>query len=90
MLYADKVMNTDYYQKLKKVGNQIAKKYKGHPLERGIAKGIPMKYLPLFKEFSKKVKPLRIRYRGNSKPGYRSPREYVLMGYADSFAIYLR
>ena len=27
MLYADKVMNTDYYQKLKKVGNSIAKKY---------------------------------------------------------------
>ena len=90
MLYADKVMNTDYYQKLKKVGNQIAKKYKGHPLERGIAKGIPMKYLPLFKEFSKKVKPLRIRYRGNSKLGYRRPRDYVHMAYADSFAIYLR
>ena len=31
MLFADKVMNTDYYQKLKKVGNSIAKKYKGHP-----------------------------------------------------------
>ena len=46
MLYADKIMNTDYYQKLKKVANTLAKKYKGHPLERGIAKGIPMKYLP--------------------------------------------
>ena len=90
MLYADKIMNTDYYQKLKKVGNSIAKKYKGHPLEKGIAKGIPMKYLPLFKEFSKKVKPLRIRYRGNSKPGYRRPRDYVHMAYADTFAIYYR
>ena len=90
MLYADKIMNTDYYNKLKKVANTLAKKYKGHPLERGIAKGIPMKYLPLFKEFSKKVKPLRIRYRGNSKPGYRRPRDYVHMAYADTFAIYYR
>ena len=90
MLYADKIMNTDYYNKLKRTANTLAKKYKGHPLERGIAKGIPMKYLPLFKEFSKKVKPLRIRYRGNSKPGYRRPRDYVHMAYADTFAIYYR
>ena len=90
MLYADKIMNTEYYQRLKSVGNKIAKKYKGHPLEKGIAKGIPMKYLPLFKEFSKKVKPLRFRYRGNSKPGYRRDPSYVLMAYADSFAIYYR
>jgi len=90
MLYADKVMNTNYYQKLKKVANVLAKKYKAHPNESGIAKGIPMKYLPLFKEVSKKVKPLRIRYRGNSKPGYRRPRDYVHMAYADSFAIYYR
>lgn len=90
MKYTDKIMNTDYYQKIKKVTNQIAKKYKGHPLERGIAKGIPIKYLPLFKEFSKKVKPLRIRYRGKSKPSYRRPRDYVHMAYADTFAIYYR
>ena len=90
MLYADKIMNTDYYNKLKRAANVLAKKYKGHPLERGIAKGIPMKYLSLFKEFSKKVKPLRIRYRGNSKPGYRRPRDYVHMAYADTFAIYYR
>jgi len=49
-----------------------------------------MKYLSLYKEFSKKVKPLRIRYRGNSKPGYRRPRDYVHMAYADTFAIYYR
>ena len=90
MLYADKIMNTDYYNKLKRTANQIAKKYKGRPFERGIAKGIPMKYLSLFKEFSKKVKPLRIRYRGNSKPGYRRPRDFVHMAYADTFAIYYR
>jgi hypothetical protein len=90
MKYADKIMKTDYYNKLKKVANVLAKKYKGHPLERGIAKGIPIKYLPLFKEFSKKVKPLRIRYRGKSKPSYRRPRDYVHMAYADTFAIYYR
>ena len=32
-----------------------------------------MKYLNFYKEFSKKVKPLRIRYRGNSKQGYSRP-----------------
>ena len=90
MLNADKIMKTDYYNKLKKVANVLAKKYKAHPNEKGIAKGIPMKYLSLFKEFSKKVKPLRIRYRGNSKPGYRRPRDYVHMAYADTFAIYYR
>jgi len=90
MLNADKIMNTDYYQKLKKAGNSIAKKYQSTKFECSIAKGIPMNYLPLFKEFSKKVKPLRFRYRGNSKPGYRRDPSYVLMAYADSFAIYYR
>ena len=70
MNYADKIMNTEYYQKLKRVGNKIAKKYLAHPNEQGIAKNIPMKYLDLFYEFSLKVKPLRIRYRGKSKVGY--------------------
>ena len=90
MMYADKIMNTDYYQKLKKAGNSIAKKYQSTKFECSIAKGIPMKYLSLYKEFSKKVKPLRFRYRGNSKPGYRRDPSYVLMAYADSFAIYYR
>ena len=90
MLYADKIMNTEYYRKIKKAANILAKKYQAHPNEVGIAKGIPMKYLPLFKEFSKKVKPLRFRYRGNSKPGYRRDPSYVLLNYADSFAIYYR
>ena len=77
MKYADKILNTEYYQKLKRVGNKVAKKYLAHPNEQGIAKGIPMKFLPLFYKFSKKVKPLRIRYRGTSKflllPGPMSP-----------------
>jgi hypothetical protein len=90
MKYGDKIMNTDYYQKLKETGNSLAKKYLSHPLECSIAKGIPIKYLPLFKEFSRKVKGLRIRYRGNSKPGYRRPRDFVHMAYADTFAIYKR
>ena len=90
MMCADKIMNTDYYQKLKKAGNSIAKKYQSTKFECSIAKGIPMKYLPLFKQFSKKVKPLRIRYRGKSKPGYKRPVDYVHMAYADTFAIYYR
>lgn len=87
---ADKILNTEYYQKLKRAGNMVAKKYLAHPREQGIAKGIPMKYLPLFYEFSKKVKPLRIRYRGTSKGYYSRPSSFVHKAYADNFAIYYR
>jgi hypothetical protein len=90
MKYGDKIMNTDYYQKLKTTGNNLAKKYLSHPLECSIAKGIPMKFLPLFKEFSRKVKGLRIRYRGKSKPGYKRVSSFCHMAYADTFAIYKR
>ena len=58
MNYADKIMNTEYYQKLKRVGNKIVKSILYHPNEQGIAKNIPMKYLDLFYEFSLKVKEL--------------------------------
>ena len=90
MLHADKIMKTERYKELKDVGNKIAKQYISHPNEFSIAKGIPMKYLSFFKEFSKKVKPLRIRYRGKSKPGYRRVSSFCHMAYADSFAIYHR
>ena len=90
MLYADKIMNTERYKELKDVGNTISKQSISHPNEFSIAKGIPMKYLSFFKEFSKKVKPLRIRYRGKSKPGYRRVSSFCHMAYADSFAIYHR
>ena len=43
MQLGDKILNTTYYQKLKRVGNKIAKKYLAHPNEQGIAKNIPMK-----------------------------------------------
>ncbi len=90
MLYADKIMNTEKYKELKDVGNKIAKKYLSTKYEASVAKGIPMKYLNFFKEFSKKVKPLRFRYRGKSKPGYRRVSSFCHMAYADSFAIYHR
>ena len=56
MLYADKIMNTERYKELKDVGNKIAKKYLSTKYEASVAKGIPMKYLSFFKEFSKKLK----------------------------------
>ena len=90
MLYADKIMNTERYKELKDVGNKIAKKYLSTKYEASVAKGIPMKYLNFFKEFSKKVKPLRIRYRGKSKLGYDRPYAYCHMNGADTFAIYYR
>ena len=90
MLYADKIMNTERYKELKDVGNKIAKQNISHPNESSIAKGIPMKYLNFFKEFSKKVKPLKIRYRGKSKLGYTRVSSFCHMAYAASFAIYHR
>ena len=90
MLHADKIMNTERYKELKEVGNKIAKQYLSTKFECSVAKGIPMKYLSFFKEFSKKVKPLRIRYRGKSKPGYRRVSSFCHMAYADTFAIYHR
>ena len=90
MFYADKIMNTEKYKELKDVGNKIAKQYLSTKFECSVAKGIPMKYLSFFKEFSKKVKPLRIRYRGKSKPGYRRVSSFCHMAYADTFAIYHR
>ena len=68
----------------------FTEKYLSTKYEASVAKGIPMKYLSFFKEFSKKVKPLRIRYRGKSKPGYRRVSSFCHMAYADSFAIYHR
>ena len=100
MQLGDKILNTTYYQKLKRVGNKLAKKYLAHPNEQGIAKNIPMKYLDLFYKFSKKVKPLRIRYRGKSKLAklgngrytytYQRPASFCHKDKADSFAIYHR
>ena len=100
MLYADKIMNTERYKELKDTGNRIAKKYLSHPNECSVAKGIPMNYLIFFKEFSKKVKPLRFRYRGKSgiktqyktgkKMHYIRPQSFCHMNGADTFAIYYR
>ena len=66
MNYADKIMNTEYYQKLKREGTRLLKSILPTLMNK-IPKNIPMKYLDLFYEFSLKVKPLRIRYRGKSK-----------------------
>ena len=60
--------------------------------EVSIAKGIPIKYLKYFKEVSnnKNAKKVRYRYRGKSKPGYSRNPSYVLMAWADTFAVYDR
>ena len=51
---------------------------------------IAKKYLSHPLECSRKVKGLRIRYRGKSKPGYRRVSSFCHMAYADTFAIYKR
>ena len=63
-------------------------KYKGSC----IAAGIPIKYLPYFKEVSasRRAKKLRYRYRGVSKPGYARPQSFCHMHGADTFSVYNR
>ena len=62
-----------------------------------ICSGIPIKYLPYFKEVSgqKNAKKIRYRYRGKSKtmPNgyvYNRPQSFCHMNFADTFAIYYR
>src|SRR5210317_854584 len=77
-----------------RIVNPLLLKYLTDPWSKevSIAKGIPMKYLKYFKEVSnnKNAKKVRYRYRGTSKPGYRRDPSYVLMAWADTFAIYDR
>ena len=77
-----------------RIVNPLLSKYLTDPWgkEVSIAKNIPIKYLKYFKEVSnnKNAKKVRYRYRGTSKPGYRRDPSYVLMGWADTFAIYER
>jgi len=77
-----------------RIVNPLLSKYLTDPWgkEVSIAKGIPIKYLKYFKEVSnnKNAMNIRYRYRGTSKPGYRRDPSYVLMGWADTFAIYER
>ena len=90
MLYADKVMVSGTYKKLKTMGDDLIRLYKSPSCELSLAKGIPMAWLKLLYQYSKKVSPLRFRYRGKSKPGYRRVSSFCHMAYADSFAIYHR
>ena len=90
MLYADKVMVSGTYKKLKTMGDDLIRLYKSPNCELSLAKGIPMAWLKLLYQYSKKVSPLRFRYRGKSKPIYRRPGAYVNKEFADSFAIYER
>ena len=90
MLYADKIMVSGTYKKLKTMGDELIRLYKSPACELSIAKGIPMAWLKLLYQYSKKVSPLRFRYRGKSKPNYRRPGAYVNKEFADSFAIYER
>ena len=62
-----------------------------------ICSGIPIKYLPYFKEVSgqKNAKKIRYRYRGKSKtmPNgyvYNRPQSFCHMKFADTFSIYYR
>ena len=63
-----------------------------HGPEVSIAKDIPIKYLPYFKEISatKNAKPIRYRYRGPSTSTYKRDPSYMHMNHADRFAIYYR
>ena len=90
MLNADKIMVSGTYKKLKVMGDELIRLYSSHKNELSLAKGIPMAWLKLLYQYSKKVSPLRFRYRGKSKPNYDRPWAFVHKEFADSFAIYER
>ena len=77
-----------------RVVNPLLLKYLTNPwkYEMSIAKNIPIKYLPYFKEVSaqKNAKNIRYRYRGKSKVNYDRPTSFCHMKFADTFAIYNR
>lgn len=75
---------------LKTMGDELIRLYPSHKNELSLAKGIPMAWLKLLYLYSKRVSPLRFRYRGKSKPNYRRPSAFVHKEFADSFAIYER
>ena len=75
---------------LKTMGEELIRLYKSPTCELSLAKGIPMAWLKLLYLYSKRVSPLRFRYRGKSKPNYSRPAAYVNKEFADSFAIYER
>ena len=97
-------MKTRQRRIFERVVNPLLLKYLTNPWknEMSIAKNIPIKYLPYFKEVSaqKKAKNIRYRYRGKSgmktqyKTGlqmhYIRPQSYCHMNGADTFAIYYR
>ena len=77
-----------------RIVNPLLIKYLTDPFgdEVSIAKNIPMKYLSYFKEVSAshRAKPVRYRYRGESKPGYARPQSFCHMNGADTFSVYPR
>ena len=86
----DKITVSGTYKKLKVMGDELIRLYSSHKNELSLAKGIPMAWLKLLYQYSKKVAPLRFRYRGKSKPNYRRPGAFVHKKFADNFAIYER
>ena len=48
------------------MGDDLIRLYKSPNCELSLAKGIPMAWLKLLYQYSKKVSPLRFRYRGKS------------------------
>ena len=78
-----------------RVVNPIISKYMIHPFksnEVAIAKNIPMKYLPYFKEVTKHKNAMnvRYRYRGPSTSDYKRDQSYIHMNHATSSALYTR
>jgi transcription elongation factor GreA-like protein len=89
MLQDIKVSNAP--ERLKVMGEDIFKLYSSPKEENSIAKGIPKVWLKLLYQYSKHVKSLRFKYRGNSIKGvYRRPTSFCHIGHATTFAVYTR
>jgi len=74
------------------VVNPLILKYLTQGDEVSMAKDIPIKYLPYFKEVfaHKNAKPVRYRYRGSSTSTYKRDPSFIHMNKADRFTLYDR
>ena len=74
------------------VVNPLILKYLTQGDEVSMAKDIPIKYLPYFKEVfaHKNANKIRYRYRGPSTLTYKRDPSYIHMNNADRFTLYYR
>ena len=77
--------------KINTMGTDISNMYKSPNAENSLAKNIPLAWINLMYLYSKKIKKLRLKYRGKSVANvYNRPPSFCHKQFAESFAVYER